>query len=47
MGKGAELVGKESSVPAADIIAARASDRAGYADSEWLATIYTVDAGRR
>ena len=47
MGKGAELVGKESSVPAADIIAAKASDRAGYAASGRLATICTVDAERR
>jgi hypothetical protein len=36
-GKGAELVGKESSVPAAETTAARASDRAGCADSERLA----------
>jgi hypothetical protein len=42
--KGAELAGKESSVPAADITAAKASDRAGCAYSERLATISTVDA---
>ena len=47
MGKDAELVGKESSVPAAEATAGRASDRAGYADSEWLAATCTVDAERR
>ena len=40
VGKGAELVGTESSVPAAEITAARASDRPGYADSTRLATHY-------
>jgi hypothetical protein len=37
---GAGLVGKESSVPAAETAAAKASDRAGYADSERLATTW-------
>ena len=46
-GKGAEFVGKEASVPAAELTAPTASDRAGCAELIRLATTCTADAGRR
>jgi hypothetical protein len=42
--KGAELVGKEASIPAAERTASTAPDHAGYAESTRLAITCTVGA---